>query len=109
MMKDVTQILPTYADVIAAHERIAPHIHRTPVLTSTYFDDLTAGDLFNRHAKDPGRVFDDAARRTELEARKRALSGDLEEALAWTRPKAKAAKLPKTIGKTLIGKAPALY
>jgi alpha-ketoglutarate-dependent taurine dioxygenase len=83
--------------------------HFSVGLDRAYFDELTAGDLFNRHAKDPGRVFDDAARRTELEARKKALSGDLEEAMAWTRPKAKAAKLPKTIGKTLIGTAPTLY
>jgi len=38
--------LPTYDDVIAAHERIAPHIHRTPVLTSTYLDELTGATLF---------------------------------------------------------------
>lgn len=45
-MKDLTMTLPTYRDVIAAHERIAPHIHRTPVLTSSYFDDLTGAQLF---------------------------------------------------------------
>lgn len=38
--------LPTYDDVQAAHERIAPHIHRTPILTSRYFDDLTGASLF---------------------------------------------------------------
>jgi threonine dehydratase len=27
--------------VLAAHERIEPHIHRTPVLTSSYLNDLT--------------------------------------------------------------------
>ncbi|NHZ71263.1 MAG: pyridoxal-phosphate dependent enzyme, partial [Proteobacteria bacterium] len=31
--------MPTYNDVIAAAERIAPHIHRTPVFTSVYFDE----------------------------------------------------------------------
>lgn len=46
MMKDLTMTLPTHQDVIAAHERIAPHIHRTPVLTSSYFDDLTGAQLF---------------------------------------------------------------
>ncbi|GAB5437181.1 beta-hydroxyaspartate dehydratase BhcB [Falsiruegeria mediterranea] len=45
-MKDLTMTLPTYRDVIIAHERIAPHIHRTPVLTSSYFDDLTGAQLF---------------------------------------------------------------
>ncbi|RCH65314.1 threo-3-hydroxy-L-aspartate ammonia-lyase [Streptomyces sp. SDr-06] len=30
--------LPTYADVVRAHERIAPHAHRTPVLTSRLTD-----------------------------------------------------------------------
>lgn len=45
-MKDLTMTLPTYRDVITAHERIAPHIHRTPVLTSSYFDDLTGAQLF---------------------------------------------------------------
>ncbi|SLN53920.1 Phenylserine dehydratase [Falsiruegeria litorea R37] len=45
-MKDLTMTLPTYQDVIEAHDRIAPHIHRTPVLTSSYFDDLTGAQLF---------------------------------------------------------------
>ncbi|WP_164659709.1 beta-hydroxyaspartate dehydratase BhcB [Tropicibacter sp. Alg240-R139] len=45
-MKDLTMTLPTYRDVIAAHERIAPYIHRTAVLTSSYFDDLTGAQLF---------------------------------------------------------------
>lgn len=39
-------LLPVYADVVAAHERIAPFVHRTPVLTSTYLDDLTGARLF---------------------------------------------------------------
>ena len=38
--------LPTYDDVLTAHERIRPHIHRTPVLTSEYFDRLTGASLF---------------------------------------------------------------
>ncbi|MET3791404.1 beta-hydroxyaspartate dehydratase BhcB [Aquamicrobium terrae] len=38
--------LPTYADVVAAHERIAPFVHRTPVLTSAYLDALTGASLF---------------------------------------------------------------
>lgn len=40
------QIIPTYEDVVAAHERIEPHIHRTPVLTSSYFNALTGAELF---------------------------------------------------------------
>jgi threonine dehydratase len=42
-MKDV--IYPTFDDVIAAHDRIRPYIHRTPVLTSSYLNDLTGADL----------------------------------------------------------------
>ena len=26
--------IPSFADMLIAHERIKPHIHRTPVLTS---------------------------------------------------------------------------
>ncbi|WP_300013952.1 beta-hydroxyaspartate dehydratase BhcB [uncultured Roseobacter sp.] len=36
----------TIDHVRAAHERIKPYIHRTPVLTSTYFNDLTGAELF---------------------------------------------------------------
>jgi len=46
MGKPEGMTIPTYDDVIAAHERIAPHIHNTPVLTSTYFNDLTGAELF---------------------------------------------------------------
>jgi threonine dehydratase len=46
MDASVVPSLPTYDDVQAAHERIAPHIHRTPILTSRYFDDLTGASLF---------------------------------------------------------------
>jgi threonine dehydratase len=38
--------IPTYEDVVAAHERIRPYIHRTPVLTSKYFNDRTGAELF---------------------------------------------------------------
>ena len=37
---------PTYDDVIAAHERIAPYIHRTPVMTSSYINSLVGAELF---------------------------------------------------------------
>ncbi len=33
-------------DMLAARERIAPYIHRTPVLTSSYLNDLTGAQLF---------------------------------------------------------------
>lgn len=39
-------VIPTFDDVIAAHERIRPYIHRTPVLTSSYFNELTGAELF---------------------------------------------------------------
>ena len=44
-MKDALHI-PTYADMLSAHERIQPHIRRTPVRTSDYLDDLTGARLF---------------------------------------------------------------
>ena len=46
-MKDMADMyIPTYEDVLAAHERIAPHIHRTPVLTSSFLNELTGAELF---------------------------------------------------------------
>lgn len=46
-MKDVAEmIIPTFDDMLRAHERIAPYIHRTPVLTSSYFNELTGAQLF---------------------------------------------------------------
>ena len=38
--------IPTLADMKAAHERVKPYIHRTPVLTSTFINDLTGAELF---------------------------------------------------------------
>lgn len=38
--------IPTFEDVKAAHQRIKPHIHQTPVLTSSYFNKLTGAELF---------------------------------------------------------------
>ena len=38
--------LPSWDDVIAAHARIAPYIHRTPVLTSRFMNELTGAELF---------------------------------------------------------------
>lgn len=37
---------PTYADIVAASARIRPYVHRTPVFTSTYFNDLIGADVF---------------------------------------------------------------
>jgi len=46
-MKDHTDApLPTYDDVIAAHKRIKPYIHRTPILTSEFMNKLTGAELF---------------------------------------------------------------
>ena len=38
--------IPTFADVEAAHERILPYIHRTPVLTSSYINGMAGAELF---------------------------------------------------------------
>lgn len=46
-MNDMSDLyIPTYDDVTAAHARIEPYIHRTPVLTSSYFNELTGAQLF---------------------------------------------------------------
>jgi threonine dehydratase len=39
-------IIPTYDDMLAAHERIKPHIRRTPIRTSDYVDELVGAELF---------------------------------------------------------------
>src|SRR6056297_2763325 len=36
----------TIQDVRTAHERIAPYIHRTPILTSSFLNELTGAELF---------------------------------------------------------------
>jgi threonine dehydratase len=38
--------IPTFDDMLAAHARIAPYIHRTPVLTSSFLNELTGAQLF---------------------------------------------------------------
>ncbi len=46
-MKDTGDLtIPTYDDMLAAHERIKPHILRTEVLTSPYLDELSGAQLF---------------------------------------------------------------
>jgi threonine dehydratase len=42
----MTLQIPTLADMLIAHERIKPHIHRTPVLTSSFLNELTGAELF---------------------------------------------------------------
>jgi len=38
--------LPAFEDVLEAHERVKPHIHQTPVLTSEFMNELTGAELF---------------------------------------------------------------
>lgn len=38
--------IPTFDDVKAAHERVKPYIHHTPVLTSSFFNEMTGAELF---------------------------------------------------------------
>ncbi|MEY8799889.1 beta-hydroxyaspartate dehydratase BhcB [Leisingera sp. XS_AS12] len=45
-MKDTAMYIPTYEDMLAAHERIQPHIRRTPVRTSAFLNELTGAELF---------------------------------------------------------------
>lgn len=46
-MKDTADFyIPTYQDMLTAHARIQPHVHRTPVLTSSFLNDLTGAELF---------------------------------------------------------------
>ncbi len=46
IMKDTAMYIPTYDDMLAAHERIRPHINRTPVRSSGFLNDLTGAQLF---------------------------------------------------------------
>ncbi len=48
--------IPTYDDMLAAHDRIRPHIRRTPVLTSDYLNDRTGAALFFKceNLQEPG-------------------------------------------------------
>ncbi len=41
-MRDIVDNIPTYQDMLEAHERIKPIIRRTPVLTSDYLNELSA-------------------------------------------------------------------
>lgn len=45
-MKDAHDVdLPTYEDMLAARERIGPHVHMTPVMTSRILNEMTGADL----------------------------------------------------------------
>jgi threonine dehydratase len=46
MSVDTLIDVPTYADVVAAHARIAPHIRRTPVLVSEALNRMAGCELF---------------------------------------------------------------
>ena len=43
---DQTMYIPTFEDVQRARERIRPHVHRTPVLTSSFFNKRSGAELF---------------------------------------------------------------
>ena len=45
-LKDTRMYIPTLDDALTARERIAPYIHRTPVLTSSFLDGLAGAELF---------------------------------------------------------------
>ena len=46
-MKDLTEMdIPTYQDMLDAHERIKPHTNRTPIRTSAYLNELVGAELF---------------------------------------------------------------
>ena len=67
--------IPTYQDMLDAHERIQPHIRRTPVRTSDYLDDLTGADAFDirNAAEQAERVAPERARPVGLDRAVRAL------------------------------------
>ncbi|MCY4305412.1 MAG: pyridoxal-phosphate dependent enzyme [Aestuariivita sp.] len=46
MMDSQDMIIPDFQDMLQAHERIKPHIHCTPVITSSYFNELIGAKLF---------------------------------------------------------------
>lgn len=46
-MNDLSPIsVPSYQDSLDAHARITPHIHRTPILTSRFLNELVGGEMF---------------------------------------------------------------
>ncbi len=49
-------MIPTYDDMLAAHDRIRPHIRQTPVRTSDYLNELAGCDLYFKceNLQEPG-------------------------------------------------------
>jgi len=45
-VENTTYHPPSWEDILAAHARIAPRIHRTPVLTSSSLDAMAGARLF---------------------------------------------------------------
>jgi threonine dehydratase len=45
-MSDTEMYIPDYDDMLAAHERIKPHIRLTPIRQSDYLNDLSGAHLF---------------------------------------------------------------
>ena len=45
-MKDSAMIIPSFEDMLTAHERIKPHVRRTEVRRSAYLNELTGAELF---------------------------------------------------------------
>jgi threonine dehydratase len=41
-----TLVIPTFEDMLTAHDRIRPYIHKTPVLTSSFINGLAGAELF---------------------------------------------------------------
>lgn len=52
-------------------------------LPETLAGEIAAGDLFRRHAKNPGLAYDRQQRERDLERLRAELAGDLEQARAW--------------------------
>ncbi len=46
MSDNETLYIPTFEDVLAARERIEPYVHCTPVMTSSFLNELTGAELF---------------------------------------------------------------
>lgn len=42
----MAMIIPTFDDMLAAHERIKPHVRCTPIRTSDYLNELVGAELF---------------------------------------------------------------
>lgn len=55
-MEDRQMVIPSYEDMLAAHERIRPHIRLTPIRTSDYLNELTGAQLFFKceNLQEPG-------------------------------------------------------